>query len=181
MIYRKTVVLRDGKELLLRSAGEKDGEEMLQIFLMTHGETDYLTTYPEENTMTAAEEGQFLKEREESPREVEIAAVLDGRIVGSAGIDAIGNKEKLLHRADFGISILKEYWRLGIGEALTLACIECAKKAGYTQLELEAVADNQKALSLYKKVGFVEYGRNPKAFLSRYCGYQELVYMRLEL
>lgn len=62
------------------------------------------------------------------------------------------------------------------------ACIESARAAGYTQLELSAVAENGRALALYEKAGFVEYGRNPRGFRSRLTGqYQELVYMRLEL
>lgn len=83
--------------------------------------------------------------------------------------------------AEFGISIAKEFWGLGIGQALTAACIDCARKAGYAQLELDVVADNASALALYKKFGFVEYGRNPKGFRSRNTGYQELVLMRLAL
>ena len=64
---------------------------------------------------------------------------------------------------------------------MTEACIACAKMAGYTQLELEVVAENGAALSLYKSVGFEEYGRNPKGFRSRTSGWQEVVLMRLEL
>jgi ribosomal protein S18 acetylase RimI-like enzyme len=61
------------------------------------------------------------------------------------------------------------------------SCIECAKAAGYSQLELKVVAENARALSMYEKAGFVEYGRNPKGFNSRMTGFQEVVYMRLEL
>ena len=93
----------------------------------------------------------------------------------------MGTKYKLHHRAEFGISILKEYWGLGLGKALTSACIQCAKDAGYIQLELDVVADNVRAINLYKSLGFTEFGRNPKGFNSRFCGFQELVYMRLEL
>ena len=75
----------------------------------------------------------------------------------------------------------RAYWGLGVGRALTKACIECARAAGYVQLELEAVAENKTALALYRSVGFVEYGRNPKGFRSRVSGWQELVLMRLEL
>lgn len=64
---------------------------------------------------------------------------------------------------------------------MTKACIKCAKEAGYAQLELNVVADNQSAIRLYEKMGFVEYGRNPKGFCSRRSGYQELIYMRLDL
>ena len=55
------------------------------------------------------------------------------------------------------------------------------KGSGYIQLKLEAVADNARAIAMYKKAGFVEYGRNSKGFHSRTAGFQELIYMRLEL
>ena len=101
--------------------------------------------------------------------------------MGSAGIGSVGRKEKIRHRAEFGISVDKAYWGLGIGRALTEACIECAKKAGYIQLELEAVAENRSAIGLYESAGFVEYGRNPKGFRSRFTGWQEVVLMRLDM
>ena len=106
---------------------------------------------------------------------------MDGKVAGTAGIDAVGTKYKVRHRAEFGISLLKEYWGLGIGRALTEACIQCAKEAGYAQLELTVVAENERAIALYESVGFLEYGRNPRGFLSRTSGFQELVYMLLEL
>lgn len=43
------------------------------------------------------------------------------------------------------------------------------------------MSDNAGAISLYQKMGFVEYGRNPRGFISRFRGWQELVSMRLEL
>ena len=64
---------------------------------------------------------------------------------------------------------------------MTRACIECARRAGYEQLELDVVADNAGAIALYESEGFVEFGRNPKGFKSRTNSWQELVLMRLEL
>ena len=93
----------------------------------------------------------------------------------------MGKHEKVKHRAEFGISVDKAYWGLGIGRALLEACIECVRNAGFAQLELEVVAENEKALALYESVGFEEYGRNPKGFHSRLSGWQELVLMRLDL
>ena len=93
----------------------------------------------------------------------------------------MGGKRKVGHRARFGISVLQEYWGMGIGRVLMETCIGCALRAGYTQLELEVVADNQRAVSLYRCAGFEEYGRNPRGYRSASSGYQELVHMRLEL
>lgn len=177
MQYEKEIILKDGAKCLLRGAGEADAVEALRTFDLTHAGTDYLLTYLEENSFTVQEEAKFLKARSESKNAIEIAAFVDGRIAGTAGIDPIDDKEKIRHRADFGIAIEKAR---GIGKALTLACIECAKQAGYLQIELEVVAENASAVRLYESVGFQEYGRNPRGFRAR-SGWQTLVLMRLEL
>lgn len=181
MEYQKIIKLKDGRECVLRSGTEADAQAVLDIFRLTHEQTDLLLSYPDEITFTVEQEAAFLKGKNESDREIEMVAEVDGVMVGTAGFGAVGGCYKLRHRAEFGISVDKNYWGLGIGSALTEACIECARKAGYTQLELDAVADNERALAMYRKAGFVEFGRNPKGFNSRYSGYNEIVYMRLEL
>ena len=181
MEYYQIIILKDGRECVLRNGTEADGEAVLANFVLTHGQTDYLLSYPDESSMTAEQEAAFLRAKTESENEIEIMAEVEGKTVGLAGISSLGNREKVRHRADFGISVDKEYWGLGIGRALTDACIECARKAGYVQLELTAVAENEHALALYRSEGFIEYGRNPLGFRSRYTGWQEIVHMRLEL
>ena len=101
--------------------------------------------------------------------------------MATAGVDAVGTRDKLRHRAEFGVSVLRAYWGLGLGRALTEACIQCAKEAGYEQLELTVVAENERAIALYRKAGFVEFGRNPRGFRSRTSGYQEIIHMLLAL
>ena len=181
MEYSSTVTLKDGRACILRNGTASDGQALLDIFNLTHTQTDYLLTYPEEHSYTSEDETELLRRKTDSVDEIELLAELDGKVVGCAGINCVGRKEKIRHRAEFGISVDKAYWGLGIGRALTEACIECAKKAGYIQLELEVVAENRSAIGLYESAGFVEYGRNPKGFLSRFTGWQEVVLMRLEL
>ena len=181
MQYDKVVELKDGNGCLLRSCNENDASAVLEIFNRTHAETDNLLTYAEENHFTVESEAAFLDEKNQSENAVEIGAFIDGNLVGFAGIDSIGDKLKIRHRAEFGVSVERAHWGKGIGKALTEACIECAKKAGYTQLELSVVSENKAAVSLYEKAGFVEYGRNPRGFYSRISGYQELILMRLDL
>ena len=181
MRYAKTVLLTGGTELLVRNAVASDARALRDIMQRTHAETDYLLSYPDEQSADDEQEARSLVETERSNNEVELVAVVDGRIVGSAGIAAVGGRRKVVHRARFGISILKEHWGMGIGRVLMEASIDCARRAGYTQLELEVVAGNERALSLYRRAGFEEYGRNPRGYRSAASGYQELVHMRLEL
>lgn len=181
MRYYKRILLKNGMECILRSAEGTDAKAVYENFNLTHAETEYLLSYPNENTFDIPQEREFLLKKEISEDEIQLCAVVDDRIVGTAGIEAVGKKDKVKHRAEFGISIEKAYWGLGIGRALTEACIECAKKAGYVQMELDAVSTNESAVSLYKSVGFEEYGRNPKGFRTRDGQWQELILMRLEL
>ena len=175
------ITLKNGKAAHLRNGDASDGQAAFACFNAAHAETDYLLSYPDENSFDPEQEGRFLAKKAESPNEIEILALVDGKVVGMAGIEAVGDKDKVRHRAEFGISILKEYWGLGLGRALTTACIQCARVAGFMQLELNVVADNARALSLYRALGFEEFGRNPRGFHSRTNGFQELVYMLLKL
>lgn len=181
MTYEQEITLKNGKTALLRNGDVVDGTAVLDTFNQTHAETDYLLSYPDENSFDPQQEGQFLAAKTASANEIEIIALVDGKVAGTAGIEAVGTKYKVCHRAELGIAILQEYWGLGLGKALTEACIQCAKEAGYTQLELDVVAENTRAIALYQKEGFVEYGRNPNGFRSRLSGAQELVYMLRKL
>ena len=181
MRYVAMVALTGGVELLVRNAVASDARALRETMRRTHSETDYLLSYPDEQGTDEEREARLLGETERSCNEVELVAIIDGRIVGSAGVSAVRSRRKVAHRARFGISILKEYWGMGIGRVLMDASIDCARQAGYTQLELEVVADNERAVSLYRRAGFEEYGRNPRGYHSTSVGYQELVYMRLEL
>lgn len=181
MLYSKTITLKDGRQCLLRQADADDASDYYDIFQQTHTETDYLLSYPEENDKSLDDMRAFLASSADSNDEIELIATVGGKVVACAGIGKVGGKDKVRHRAEFGVSVLKDYWGLGVGRALTAACIECAKATGYAQLELDVVEDNENAIALYRKMGFVEYGRNPRGFLSKLTGWQALVLMRLEL
>ena len=181
MKYFKTIKLKDGRECVLRNAVKEDGQAVLDNFILTHSQTDFLLSYPDEIKFTLEEEAEYMQKKADSENEVEIIALVDGKVVGSAGVDSVGKAYKLKFRSNFGISVDKAFWGLGIGSALTEACIECAKEAGYMQIELDVVAANEHAIALYEKYGFIEFGRNPRGFFSRENGWQTVVLMRKEL
>ena len=97
MKYYKEIFLKDGRACILRSASAADGEGVWENFTLTHGETEYLLTYPDENSFDIAQEQD----------EIELCAVVDGHIAGTAGFEAVGRKDKIKHRAEFGISVEK--------------------------------------------------------------------------
>lgn len=68
-----------------------------------------------------------------------------------------------------------------MGKALLEACIIASKQASYQQMELEVVASNKQAIRLYKKMGFKEYGRNQRGFITKQGNAQALILMSIDL
>lgn len=93
-----------------------------------------------------------------------IVAVLDGRVVGQAGL--LRYKGRRSHAAGLGIVVHDDFHGRGVGSALLAALIDAADKwLNITRIELTVYTDNASAIRLYKKFGFeVEGTRRADAF-----------------
>ena len=72
MNYHKTITLKDGRTCILRNGTAEDGQALLDIFNLTHAQTDFLLTYPEESTHIAQQEADYLARKTQSADEIEI-------------------------------------------------------------------------------------------------------------
>lgn len=179
MQYYEQIRMRDGRTCILRNATAADAKGVLENFILTHTETQFLSTYPEEIRFTEEQEAELMQRKNDSENAIELVAEVEGRIVGTAGFDPVARMIKAKHRANFGISIEKAYWGLGIGDAMTKACIQLAKQAGYTQIELGVYNDNERAIRLYENNGFKAYGVQPRAFRLKDGSYHDETVMAI--
>ena len=158
----RSITLKDGRVCTLRSAEKGDAAEMLRYMVQVLGETPYLLSSPEEfAAMPVEKEEAFIESTLAAERAVMITAFDGDRIIGSADLRSAGERLRVRHRCGMGITILREYWSVGLGSAMMEAVIDCAKALGYEQLELDVVASNRRALGLYLKYGFNVYGCHP--------------------
>lgn len=181
MRYHKQVKLKNNKTCILRNPNCEDAKEILQHMILTSGETENMLRYSDEITMSEAEERTYLSDIEVSTDAIMISAVVDGKIIANGGFTPVSKLEKCKHRAEFGISIQEKYWGLGIGFCIMSAILETARQAGYEQLELDVVTDNQRAIALYEKFGFKIFGTNEKAFRCRDGKYQAVYLMAVSI
>jgi ribosomal protein S18 acetylase RimI-like enzyme len=65
----------------------------------------------------------------------------------------------------------------GVGRVLTAALVADARRAGIEVLTLDARGDNSNALSLYRSLGFTEYGRLPDFVAVGERRYDKVFYM----
>ena len=93
MEYYKTIKLKDGRTCILRNCTAKDSRAVLEVFSLTHEQTDRMLTYPEEMSFTVEQEAEFLQGRADSADEIEILAEIDGKVAGTAGGGCVGRKE----------------------------------------------------------------------------------------
>ena len=61
------------------------------------------------------------------------------------------------------MGLLAPYRGRGIGRALMRLALEEARAAGMWRVELEVFADNQPAIALYEKMGFLREGLKKQA------------------
>jgi putative acetyltransferase len=96
------------------------------------------------------------------PNDHVFVAALDGRVVGFAGLHV--REGKLRHSAWVGIMVHDDFFGRGIGRALMDKLLDVADRwLGLVRLDLTVVADNERAIKLYEKLGFAVEGKQRKA------------------
>lgn len=106
-------------------------------------------------------------------------ADVNGEMVGVLTFRA-GSRERMRHIGELGMSVVRDYWGQGIGTALLNALIDWAPSAGVTKLVLRVRSDNRRAISLYKRIGFVSEGLQSRGMQVK-GQYWDLEFMGLEL
>lgn len=162
-MYKKPIAVRDkkGREIILRSAEERDAESLIRYLKITAEETPFLIREPEEITLSVRQEQEFIKAKKDSEKELLLIAEIDGRQIGNCSLMSLGGYKRYRHRCEIAIALYQEYCGLGIGKAMMQTVLETAEKIGYEQAELEVIAKNRSAIAFYEKLGFQRYGIFP--------------------
>ncbi len=102
---------------------------------------------------------QMQRERLATPRpnSIHLAAVADGKVVGTAGLTRLENRRS--HVGTVGMGVHDAWAGKGAGTALMGALVGHADNwMGLKRLELTVYADNIRAIGLYERFGFVREG-----------------------
>ncbi|MEY8767059.1 GNAT family N-acetyltransferase [Francisella philomiragia] len=80
-----------------------------------------------------------------------------GIVFNNSRIGACGLKNIRCYRAEYwGYIGEKEYWGRGLGKEMMMKILDVANKEGIKSIYLKVHKDNYRAISLYKKLSFVE-------------------------
>lgn len=152
---------KTGCEVILRNARVSDAENLIEYLKITASETPYLMREADEVTLSLEQEKSFIQEIMDSDRELMLIAMLDGKHIGNCSLMSVGGYKRYRHRCSIAIALYQEYCGRGIGKIMMQTVLEIAKESGYEQAELEVIADNKNAITLYENLGFQKYGHFP--------------------
>lgn len=170
-------ILPDGREILIKSAGPEDAMKVKLHREATAAETHFMAREPEDGPFNLERIKEGLSSFAESERDFMVSAYLDGEMVGDLGVSVVKPHIKYLHRAYLGMAIREEFTGMGLGSFMMQTALQQAKENRFEQVELGVYSDNDRARHMYTKMGFKEYGKNPRAFKLKNGTYADEIIM----
>jgi putative acetyltransferase len=92
-----------------------------------------------------------------------LLACVGDEVIGQLGLHTFPHHPRRRHVGQIGMAVRDDWQGKGAGSALIQAAIDLADQwLNLSRIELEVYTDNEPAIRLYKKSGFVIEGTHPK-------------------
>jgi RimJ/RimL family protein N-acetyltransferase len=144
--------------LIIRKAQESDAEQIILHKRKVLDESShFLGSSLEEFEPTIQEEQAWIHLHNQNG--LLLVAEDNQSIIGLLNF-RLSTSKKFSHKGFFGMSIQEAYTNKGIGTTLITSLIDWAKaESRVEKLSLEVFSNNERAIHLYSKLGFIEEGR----------------------
>ena len=168
---------KDGTVITIASPGIGDAAELTGVVRLIMAKSEHLHTQADEFTISLEQQEKRIQRLLDHPDYLIIVVKAAGKIVGTLDF-MCGNRRKSAHHGSFGMSLHPEFQGLGIGRAMLESLLEWATANPRLEaVRLQVHAKNEKALALYRSVGFQEEGREHDAVKTGDRVYDHVVLM----
>lgn len=155
--------LKNGKTVTIRKPKPEDAESIINVMSIADIETRFLARNPGEFCTPVEREKEIIN-NVLNDNDVEwFVAEYESKVVGQCSVGLVRRTARYRHRAEVAFVILQEYCNLGIGGKMMEECINWCKAKNVTQMELDVVKENERAIKMYQGFGFEINGTIPKA------------------
>ncbi len=137
----------------IRPIRESDSEKFLLLGKLLDQETQFMMLEPGERTLSIEEQEHRIRSVLSQDNQMIFVAESEDQLVGFLGAYG-GDFRRNRHSAYIVIGILQDYVGQGIGRQLFEALEEWAIRQKLHRLELTVMCHNERAVRLYRKMGF---------------------------
>ena len=149
--------LRDGRTLAVAHARPQEAAEVVAYVEGVSAESDFLTFGPGEFGIPVDDEVRFIAGLEGGQTGFMLLGRVGGVLASTCTVMR-GRRARLNHIGEFGITVARSHWGLGVGRGMCEAMLREARRVGITKVDLKVREDNARAIRLYESVGFVREG-----------------------
>ncbi|MGG1220724.1 GNAT family N-acetyltransferase [Priestia endophytica] len=138
---------------MIREILVSDAEKFLTLNKKLDMETNYMLYEKGERNITVEDQSKFIRSFLNTSNSTILVVEQGKELVGYIAI--VGGKlNRIKHRAHIVVGILQDYCNRGIGTQLFQKMEDWAKRHHLKRLELTVMTHNERAVFLYKKMGF---------------------------
>ena len=154
---------RDGRRWTLRPGRPTDGHALARLFADVRTEGRWLITTP--GAISEPSEAFWISELIRAEESLALVAEADGEIVGNVLI-SVDRGRATEHIGVLSICIAIDWRDVGIGSELVGAAQGWARERGLGKISLGVFPDNERAIAVYERRGFVREGLRRRQYRS---------------
>lgn len=117
-------------------------------------ETKYFFIEPDEEGFDMEDEKEYLKDKILSVEEFFLKATFKDEIIGTLDF-SVETEKNGARIGDFGVAVRKSYNNLGVATEMLNIVFDWCKENRINKIRIEVDSENQKAIKLYEKYGFI--------------------------
>ncbi len=146
---------RDGRHFVLRPARPTDARALARLFSDVRAEGRYLVARP--SAADDSYEAFFIRELIRDGQALVLVAEADGEVIGNVLITREPNNQQD-HLGTLSICVAQPWRDVGVGSALVSEAQRWARDRGLSKVALSVFPDNERAIAVYRRAGFVREG-----------------------
>lgn len=150
--------------LIIRPVDLDDARAIINLHQDIDAESDFMIFGKDERKMSVQLIRKRIGEWKKSKNSGMFVGILNGEFAGFVALIS-GPSSRTNHRASLVIGVRKAFYGHGVGTSLMNKADVWAQEVGITRLELTVVEKNERAITLYKKMGYTIEGTRSNSLL----------------
>jgi RimJ/RimL family protein N-acetyltransferase len=154
---------RDGRRWTLRPGRPTDGRALARLFAEVRAEGRWLITTP--GAVSEPSEAFWIGEMIRGAEHLVLVAEADGEVIGNVLV-SVDRGRATEHIGVLSICIAHDWRDVGVGSELVAGAQAWARQRGLRKMSLGVFPDNERAIAVYERRGFVREGLRRQQYRS---------------